>query len=111
METLDGTVSSKLIGRVFDFFTGSTVRPSPAGGLGGFLGVGSNMMGGERAPFEFGDSAPLLDAPFTFGSGIWTLSLELVFMALSGAAALACGISVYARTRLRFLHKRKCFPW
>lgn len=110
METLGGTVSSKLIGRVFAFFTGSTVRPSPAGGLGGFLGVGSSMMGGERAPLEFGDSAPLLAVPFTFCSGIWTLSFGLVLMALSGTLALACGISVYSRMRLRFLHKRKRFP-
>lgn len=98
----DGTFSSKLIGNVFDFFTGSIGLPG--GALGGFFGVASNM-GGEKGPLEFGDRVPLEDGESAPFRGICRESWFIPLMA--GATLLACGM-IYA-DHLRFLLKRK-FP-
>lgn len=57
---LAGIFSSKFIGKVLDFFTGSMGRLG--GAMGGFLGVASKM-GGDRGPLEDpltgGENVPL----------------------------------------------------
>lgn len=117
---LGGTVSSKCIGSVFDFFIGKIGRLG--GGFGGLRGTESEISGGDKSPLDIGDSGPLelgdnnpefgVDKPFEFGditpfaglcvplveplcSGMWILSwLELVPPAATGPASGACGIVV-----------------
>lgn len=100
-ESFGGTLSSKSIGSVLDFFTGKMGLLS--GGLGGFFGVVSSI-GGDSGPLKFGgrepfpliggEKTPLPLVALVFCSGICSFSgLEPVPLTVATATG-ACGIFV-----------------